>query len=195
MDENQSEQNETLTDDQRFEDLQEHHVTPPGDPEFPELEFLFEKESSSLVSPLDVKSPLTPELESEKTSTPTDTASITPKWNWGAFAFPLFFGVAHRSYLGLLILLAAIPWVGPIFGLVWSIIFGFYGEKWTLENRDNGYRDEEEFRKIMSGWNRAGLVGFIIGLVLVVLLGLLAIVFFIVFINRIPAGQEHFFNP
>ena len=70
MDENQSEQNETLTDDQHFEDLQEHHVTPPGDPEFPELEFLFEKESSSLVSPLDVKSPFTPELESEKTSTP-----------------------------------------------------------------------------------------------------------------------------
>lgn len=78
----------------------------------------------------------------------------------------MWFGIANRAYLGLLILLTLVPWVGWIFGIVWMIVFGFHGEKWALENRDNKYRDEEEFRKVMDGWNRAGFVAFIIGIVL-----------------------------
>ncbi len=97
-------------------------------------------------------------------------SGITPKWNWGAMAMPVFFGVANRSYLGLLSLLAFIPWIGWIFGIVWAIVFGINGERWALQNPDNHYRDEEEFRKVMDGWNRAGLVAFIIGAVVIVLL-------------------------
>jgi hypothetical protein len=92
-------------------------------------------------------------------------SSITPKWNWGAMAMPVFFGIANRSYLGLLSLLAIIPWIGWIFGIVWAIVFGLNGERWALQNPDNRYRDEEEFRKVMDGWNRAGLVAFIIGVI------------------------------
>ncbi|MCT0033762.1 hypothetical protein EFE21_13690, partial [Lactococcus lactis subsp. lactis] len=76
---------------------------------------------------------------------------IKTKWNWGAFSFPMWFGIANRAYLGLLILIGLIPWIGWIFGIVWMIVFGFNGEKWALENRDNKYRDEEEFRKVMDG--------------------------------------------
>lgn len=97
-------------------------------------------------------------------------SGITPKWNWGAMAMPVFFGVANRSYLGLLSLLVCIPWLGWIFGIVWAIVFGINGERWALQNPDNRYRDEEEFRKVMDGWNRAGLVAFIIGAVVIVLL-------------------------
>ncbi|MFK4956282.1 hypothetical protein [Lactococcus garvieae] len=97
-------------------------------------------------------------------------SGITPKWNWGAMAMPVFFGVANRSYLGLLSLLVVIPWLGWIFGIVWAIVFGLNGERWALQNPDNRYRDEEEFRKVMDGWNRAGLVAFIIGAVVTVLL-------------------------
>ncbi|WP_367600248.1 hypothetical protein [Lactococcus garvieae] len=97
-------------------------------------------------------------------------SGITPKWNWGAMAMPVFFGVANRSYLGLLSLLVVIPWIGWIFGIVWAIVFGLNGERWALQNPDNRYRDEEEFRKVMDGWNRAGLVAFIIGAVVTVLL-------------------------
>lgn len=188
---------------QQIELESEHHVTPPGDPEFPAAEYDF---GTSLVSKAEeVKVPeasvltevnqskdeevsqiLTPlgsnayadvaGSNSEKSHEP-----IKPKWNWGAFAFPLFFGVAHRVYLGLLILLVAIPGVGPLFGIIWSIIFGFNGEKWALENRDNRYRDEEEFRKNMDGWNRAGLIGFILYIVVGILIvaGLILLIFFV----------------
>lgn len=115
--------------------------------------------------------------------TPAEPEPIKPKWNWGAFTFPMFFGIANRSYLGLLILLAAVPMIGWIFGIVWMIVFGLYGEKWTLENPDNRYRDNEEFRKVMDGWNRAGLVGFIIGAAAIVLLIILFAVLMGVIIN------------
>lgn len=42
---------------------------------------------------------------------------IKTKWNWGAFSFPMWFGIANRAYLGLLILIGLIPWIGWIFGI------------------------------------------------------------------------------
>jgi hypothetical protein len=104
-------------------------------------------------------------------------SEIKTKWNWGAFSFTMWFGIGNRAYLGLLILLGMVPWIGWIFAIVWMIIFGLNGEKWALQNHDNNYRDEEEFRKIMDSWNRAGFIGFIIGAaVLVLSLIVLAIV-------------------
>lgn len=115
--------------------------------------------------------------------TEVEKSKIIPKWNWGAFALAIPFAVAHRVYLGFLILLTGIPWVGWIFGIVWSIIFGFFGEKWALENPKNSYRDEEEFRKIMDGWNRAGLISFIVGLVAIIVF-FLAIIFILTLYNH-----------
>ncbi|MCT1192979.1 hypothetical protein EFL98_10670 [Lactococcus lactis] len=122
---------------------------------------------------------------------------IKTKWNWGAFALTMWFGIANRAYLGLLILLTLVPWVGWIFGIVWMIVFGFNGEKWALENRDNKYRDEEEFRKVMEGWNRAGFVAFIIGIVLFVI-AILILIFVLVFAfnsyNNFDNGYRDFGN-
>ena len=122
---------------------------------------------------------------------------IKTKWNWGAFALTMWFGIANRAYLGLLILLTLVPWVGWIFGIVWMIVFGFNGEKWALENRDNKYRDEEEFRKVMDGWNRAGFVAFIIGIVLFVI-AILILIFVLVFAfnsyNNFDNGYRDFGN-
>ena len=129
----------------------------------------------------------------EDRSSQPEKAPIKTKWNWGAFSFTLFFGVAHRAYLGLLILLGLIPWIGPIFALVWAIIFGFHGEKWALENPDNHYRDEEEFRKIMDGWNRAGLVGFIIGIVLAIV-WIVLIVAFVIWAINLPDVHRQLFQ-
>lgn len=98
---------------------------------------------------------------------------IKTKWNWGAFSFPMWFGI------------------------VWMIVFGFNGEKWALENRDNKYRDEEEFRKVMDGWNRAGFVAFIIGIVLFVI-AILILIFVLVFAfnsyNNFDNGYRDFGN-
>lgn len=121
-----------------------------------------------------------------------DKSQIRTKWNWGAFSFTMWFGIAHRAYLGLLILLGLIPWIGWIFAIVWMIIFGLNGERWALENPDNHYRDEEEFRKIMDGWNRAGLIAFIIGAVMIVLAILLLSLLIATVFNNLDYFQQQF---
>ena len=107
-----------------------------------------------------------------------NTNGIETKFNWGAFVSPFSFGIAHKTYLGLLSLLAIIPIIGWIFGIVWAFVFGFNGEKWALENAANQYRDNEEFRKVMSPWHRYGLVAFIIAAVVIVLYLIIIIVMF-----------------
>lgn len=84
------------------------------------------------------------------------------KWNWGAFANAFNFGIGNRAYLCLLVLI-------PVFNFIWIFVCGFKGEKWVLNNPSNNYRDEEEFRKSMDTWKRAGFVNFIIGLVVIVI--------------------------
>lgn len=58
-------------------------------------------------------------------------SKINTKWNWGAMALPVFFGIANRSYLGLLSLLVIVPGIGWIFGIAWAIVFGINGERWA----------------------------------------------------------------
>lgn len=80
---------------------------------------------------------------------------FTTKWNWGAFVNPISFGVGNRAYLCLLTLI-------PVFNIVWIFIVGAKAESWALDNSENKYRDEEEFRKVMDTWKRGGFVQFII---------------------------------
>jgi len=116
-----------------------------------------------------------------------DKPAFKTKWNWGAFSLSLFFAVGNKSYLGLLVLLGFVPFLGQIFALVWAIIYGLNAEKWTLESLDNHYRDEEEFRKVMDSWNTAGLIAFII---LAALLVLSLIFFFAIFASVLHNLQD-----
>lgn len=113
---------------------------------------------------------------SDDVTAQASSVAIETKFNWGAFVSPVTFGIAHRSYLGLLGLLVLVPYIGWLFYIAWCFVFGFYGEKWTLDNAKNQYRDNEEFRKVMSTWNRSGFVGFIIAMSALVLLIILFII-------------------
>jgi len=97
------------------------------------------------------------------------------KWNWGAFVCWMFFAIGNRSWLAFLNLI-------PLFNLFWIFWTAAHAEQWALENATNDYRDEEEFRKIMDTYNRAGFVLFFIVLAILVVY---AILFFTVFINLI----------
>ncbi|GAB2022479.1 hypothetical protein RyT2_15530 [Pseudolactococcus yaeyamensis] len=118
-----------------------------------------------------------------KTSSPD---GIETKFNWGAFVTPFGFGIAHRVYLGLLSLLVVVPIIGWIFAIVWAFVFGFNGEKWALENPANQYRDNEEFRKVMSSWHRFGLVTFIISSALIAI--------YIIILIVILSSFSHYYN-
>ena len=80
---------------------------------------------------------------------------IRTKWNWGAFMNPIWFAIANRSWLLFLNLI-------PIFNIFWVFYGALNAEAWALNEPNNEYRDDLEFRRVMDGWNRAGLIMFIV---------------------------------
>lgn len=80
-------------------------------------------------------------------------------WNWGAFMFNLFWGIGNRSYLPLLCLI-------PGFNIFWMFVCGFKGNEWAWRN--GNYRDLQQFKAVQATWNRAGLIYFIITIIMIV---------------------------
>ncbi|WP_047999514.1 hypothetical protein [Lactiplantibacillus herbarum] len=81
-------------------------------------------------------------------------------WNWGAFMYNFIWGIGNRTYLPLLTLI-------PIFNIVWIFVVGFKGNQWAWQKGD--YKDVATFKAVQATWNRAGLVQFIIAIVIAAL--------------------------
>lgn len=54
-----------------------------------------------------------------------------------------------------------------IFNIVWVFVVGFKGNEWAWQKGD--YQDVETFKAVQATWNRAGLVQFIVAIVIFVL--------------------------
>ena len=78
-------------------------------------------------------------------------------WNWGAFAFNVWWGIGNKTYLPLLCLI-------PLFNIIWAFVCGFKGNEWAWNNSD--HNDIEGFKKTQKTWNLAGLVYFLVNVVL-----------------------------
>lgn len=81
-------------------------------------------------------------------------------WNWGAFMMPFQFGIGNKAYLCLLTIV-------PLLNFIWIFVAGFNGAKWAYESGE--FNTVAEFNASMRTWNRAGLVTFIITVVVLVL--------------------------
>lgn len=92
---------------------------------------------------------------------------IAGRWNWGAFAFSIWWGIGNRAYLPLLCLV-------PLLNIVWIFICGANGNKWAWEA--GGYYDVRMFQMVQEPWNRAGKVAFIIFIAVLAFYILIAIV-------------------
>ena len=78
-------------------------------------------------------------------------------WNWGAFMFPIQFALGTKAYLALLTLV-------PILNLIWLFVSGSQGARWAY---DSGYfTNIDEFNGAMRSWNRAGLISFVVVVIL-----------------------------
>lgn len=116
-------------------------------------------------------------MESESTPQ-SDTAHAPHGFNWGAFWLSFIWGIAHRSWLTLVILpvglLSIVVGVTSIFlgptgsairfafnaiNLGLAIWFGIKGNQWAWRTR--GLRTEAQFRKREKIW---ALFGWIVGL-------------------------------
>lgn len=92
-----------------------------------------------------------------------DSGIVPPeikKWNWGAFAFNIIWGIGNHSYLPLLCLI-------PIFNFIWMFVCGAKGNEWAWKS--GKFNNVEDFIATQETWNRAGLAFFIINLIVIVL--------------------------
>lgn len=93
-----------------------------------------------------------------------ENGKMVPKeikgWNWGAFIYNIFWGIGNKAYLPLLCLI-------PIFNIFWIFVVGFKGNTWAWQK--GNYKDIETFKAVQATWNRAGLVQFIVSIVILVL--------------------------
>lgn len=79
------------------------------------------------------------------------------RWNWGAFAFNVWWGIGNKTYLPLLCLV-------PILNIIWPFVCGFKGNEWAW--KDGRYNDITSFKKVQETWNLAGLIYFIVSIVM-----------------------------
>ena len=93
------------------------------------------------------------------------------QWCWGAFTLNWIWGLFHGCWWMILIWIGTyiidylVPF-GFIINIGISILFGVKGTEWSWENKTWGSVDE--FNKSHEAWNEAGLIIFIIGIVLIV---------------------------
>ncbi len=90
-------------------------------------------------------------------------------WNWGAFMFNWVFGFANKAWLCFLCFV-------PLLNIVWVFVSGVKGEKWAWESGE--FANEQAFRATMRSWNRAGLLTFIITVVVLILYAVLGVTMF-----------------
>lgn len=78
------------------------------------------------------------------------------KWNWGAFAFGWIWGVCHRLYWMLvLILVGCIPYAGSILCFCFSIYMGIDGNKMAW-NKMKATMSYDRFVVRQKKWNKVG---------------------------------------
>ena len=93
-------------------------------------------------------------------------------WNWGAFMFNWIFGFANKAWLCFLCFV-------PLLSIVWVFFCGAKGEKWAWESDE--FENETAFRATMRSWNRAGLLTFIVAVVVFVVYVILGLTAFTAF--------------
>jgi hypothetical protein len=94
--------------------------------------------------------------ETNTIATTQNTSESIKKWNWGAFAVPVFWGIGNYNYLPLLSLI-------PIFGIAWRFVCGIKGNEWAYAS--GKFKSVEDFLAIQQTWNRAGIALFIVQII------------------------------
>ena len=69
-------------------------------------------------------------------------------WNWGAAGLGVFWGLYHRVWSSVLMLI-------PIIGLVWWIPLGLYGSEWAWKK--NRWESLQAFKNSQNKWRPWGI--------------------------------------
>jgi hypothetical protein len=90
-------------------------------------------------------------------------------WSWGAFVLTWIWGIFNKVWLAFLMF---IPF--PLFGLAWAIVLGIKGNEWAWRNKK--WDSIEHFKSTQKKWNTAGIIVFVVSVVVVPVVVFLAIV-------------------
>lgn len=95
-------------------------------------------------------------------------------WNWGAFALPWIWGIFNGIYWPLIIIaLNFIPYAGPFLGFAMCIYLGVCGNKLAWNKAKKIDTNSERFTHIQGKWNIAGIIVFVLSIMLALFVGLL----------------------
>ncbi|MBL4615285.1 MAG: hypothetical protein JKY27_10500, partial [Magnetovibrio sp.] len=72
-------------------------------------------------------------------------------WNWGAFFLNWVWGLAHNTWIALLMFV-------PVVNIVMPFVLGAKGNQWAWTN--NEWRDVEHFKQSQRIWARVGIAAF-----------------------------------
>ena len=91
--------------------------------------------------------------------------SIAKKFNWGAFLFTWIWAIRYKKWILLsIILIAFIPFIGPLAALGIAIWAGINGNQWAWE--EIMYKNEQDFHEAQKSWVKAWFNLLIAGLVI-----------------------------
>jgi len=83
------------------------------------------------------------------------------KWNWGAFLLNWIWGIGNNVWIALLCLI-------PYVNIIMIFVLGAKGSEWTWQKKR--WDSIEHFKNVQKKWAIAGLVLFIFGIVMVIIL-------------------------
>lgn len=114
--------------------------------------------AQAVVQPIQATTPTT---DSENTSGTDGTVPDEIKgWNWGAFFLNWIWSIGNSVWIGLLALISPIT-------LIVAIVLGIKGNEWAWQKHK--FQSVEQFKQVQKSWSIAGLILFIIGVVMTVI--------------------------
>jgi hypothetical protein len=106
----------------------------------------------------------------ENTSGQGELATVPEEvkgWSWGAFVLTWIWVIFNSVWIAFLCFI-------PFFCLVWAFVLGVKGNEWAWRNKK--WDSIEHFKNTQRSWNIAGIIVFVISILVVPVVVFLAIV-------------------
>lgn len=88
-------------------------------------------------------------------------------WNWGAFLLSWIWAIGNHVWIGLLVLLSFVPFIGGIIALVMVIMLGIKGNEWAWKAKK--WDSVEHFKTVQRKWAKWGVILLIVSVVVGIL--------------------------
>lgn len=92
-------------------------------------------------------------------------------WSWGGFCLNWFWAIFNNTWIGLLVFIPHIPFIGsyiPFIDIIMLFVLGFKGREWAWRNKK--WQSIEHFKSVQRKWSIASLLFYLFILLFVALM-------------------------